>query len=257
MKTSAIFVLLLIALNTLSQDSFYKFQWYGTIGQGLPLGAFSADSRSSNALETGKSRPFGQSFRIGFDFYPVKHLGITAGSAILYFSRDQKIFENMHHFDPGLTESYFHNSFESNRVQVGLTSRVTINRFSAEPKIAIGVVTAMRADADVYFKSTSGEIYRTISYSFSTTTNSEGVWPCFNGAINLNYNVFQKEDGLALGLLFFSEFTYYKPKVERETTASDSHTDIITHSMTIVRQPFFYYYYGFGIILKYGWFTEG
>lgn len=245
----------MLSLHGTSQDSFYKFQWFGSVGQALPLGDFSADNSSSNAMETGKSKPFAQSYRIGFDFYPFKHLGITAGSSIVNFSFDKRTLERMHSFNESQTESYHKNNFTNNRIQVGITSRFTLMGFSAEPRISIGIVTPVWVDAEVYFKTSEGEIYRTYSYSFITPKNSEGFWACYNGAINLNYNILQKKDGMAIALLFFSEFTFYNPKVSLETIVSDSHTDTITHTEDTFRQPFTYFYYGFGIILKHGWFT--
>jgi hypothetical protein len=130
-----------------------------------------------------------------------------------------------------------------------------LKRFYAEPRISIGIVTPIWVDADVYFKTPTGEIYRTISYSFSTPEDSEGIWACYNGAINLNYNILQRKDGPAIALLIFSEITFFNPKVLQKTIESDSHADTITNSEATYRQPFTYFYYGFGIILKHGWFN--
>ncbi len=242
-------LLMCLLLNGKAQDGFNKFQWFGNTGQALPMGSFSAGSKSNNVLETGLKEDFAQSFRIGFDFYPFKHIGITAGSAIMKFSFDAATFEEMHRLT-GLTASYLSYEYTCNKIQVGLTSRFIINRLSFEPKLSVGMMTCAWVFADFYVKSADGAIYRTLSYDIDNK-DEEMMWICGNGALNITYDVYRSE-GLVLGLHLFSELTFTRPEILQTVVESNSHSDEIMISESTFRQPITFYYYGIGIILKYG-----
>jgi hypothetical protein len=263
MKTILNLLLLFIVTQIAAQDAFYRFQWFGSIGQAIPVGAFSADNNSSNPMETGIQAPIGQSYRIGFDFYPVRHFGITAGSAIMDFNIDEETFKKMHHTNPKMGESYintYHQAtktdHQTNRIMFGFTSRFTTHRFSIEPKLTVGVITPLYMDAEYYQKSAAGDIYKTYSYNYTSTSDSDGFWGCLNGAVNINFNVLQKGDNPALAVFFFSEFTFLNPKIVETKTISDSYADTVITTETTFRQHFSFFYYGFGIMLKHGWFTS-
>lgn len=256
MKTIINFLLLFNAIHIEAQDAFYKFQWFGSTGQAIPTGAFSAGNSSSNAMETGIRAPFGQSYRIGFDFYPVKHFGITTGSAIVTFNFDSETFLKMHHQNVDFGASYFKHDHQTNKITVGFTSRFTASRFSVEPKLCVGVIVPLYMDAEYYQKSPSGDIYKTLGYDYNSTEESGGFWGCLNGAVNISFNVLQKEDKPALAVFFFSEFTFLNPKIVETKTISDSYADTVVNSETTFRQQFSFFYYGFGIMLKHGWFRK-